>query len=66
MGQQSLFGEVGVPPGVIDWAMPRCAVCGKACEVQVRREGAGEVLGCEHCTKKFDAWEVAGDDMERA
>lgn len=35
---------------------PLCPVCGDPCEI-VYRDGAGEIVGCDECLTRIDAWD---------
>ena len=40
-------------------AFPRCPVCGEEADA-LYRDGLGEVVGCERCVERIDAWEEKG------
>lgn len=44
-------------PKDVSW--PRCPVCGEECETLYR--SGREVIGCDHCVEKVDAWEYEQD-----
>jgi len=45
-------------------AEPVCPVCGRACEWHYENE-AGEVLGCERCVTRRDAWKECAREICR-
>ena len=51
--------------GMVDYREPkpveyRCPVCGEECET-VYRNAQGEIVGCNECVERVDAWEALDD-----
>ena len=49
--------KTGYPPGYGEETPPECPVCGEECET-VYKDYWNTIVGCEHCVKAHDAWDV--------
>jgi hypothetical protein len=62
-GKMSLESLYGPDPPEPDY--PECPVCGDECE-EILYSINGDIVGCDHCIKKVDAWEWAAEEKKNA
>lgn len=44
----------------MDYEVPACPCCGEECETHYKKDG--EIIGCENCIDKTDAYENMDDE----